>query len=117
MILLEAILLFIGLIIALVSLLKLESSKNIIAKRVLSISYIFLFLVSVVLIILKYEDTEESALKLFDSLNTIEKVISIQSDTLITILEKTDELKKRIDTIVTKTENAIIQREKSQKYF
>lgn len=117
MVLLEAILLLVGLIISLVTLIKLESSKKVLTKRVLSISYILLFIVSIILIIFKYEDTEESALQLFESLNNIEKVITTQSDTLITILGKTDELKKRIDTIVTKTENAIIQREQNQKIF
>jgi hypothetical protein len=114
MIFLEILLLLIGLIISFVSLIKLETKKNFIAKRILSISYIFLFLLSAILIIIKYEDTKKSGLELFDTLHNIEKVISMQSDTL---LNKTKELKQRLDKIVNKTEEAIIQREKSQKIF
>lgn len=117
MIVLESILLVIGLIISLVDLFKSDSNKNVIAKRILSVSYIVLFVSSILFIMVKYHKSEESGLKLFNTLNSIENLITIQKDSVVTILNKTTELKKRMDSIVTKTEKAIVQREKIKKYL
>ncbi len=99
------------------NLFKSDSNQKFNIKRVLSFSYITLLILSVVLIVLKYNDTEKSGLKLFESINTIEKVIEAQNDRIYAFLDSTEVLKKRMDNIINKTKEAIIQREKSQKIF
>lgn len=113
MILLEIFILLIGLIVASLSLTKQESTKRINTKKTLAILYILLFILSVILLGVKTDDSEKSGLKLFTTLNTIEK----QSDTLVTLLDSISTLKDKMDIIIKKTEAAIIQREKSQKIF
>lgn len=117
MILLEFIIIAIGLAISLMSLKKAKTNERNYPKRILSGSYISLCILSFILILMKSEDAEESGLKLFKSLNTIEKVITAQSDTLITLIDSINVIKRRVDNIVQKTEEAIIQREESQKIF
>ena len=117
MIILEFLILLIGLFIAFLSPPKQASKKKNNSKRGLGILYIVLCTISVILIIIKSEDAEESGLKLFNSLSTIEKVVTSQSDTLITLIDSINAIKGRMDNIVKKTEAAIIQREKSQQIF
>ena len=113
MIILESIILLIGLFISLLSLQKQDSKRKNTPKRVLAFSYITLFIVSIIVILIKSEDSTKSGLKLFNTLHNIEK----QSDTLVTLLDSISVLKNRMDIIFSKTEEAIIQREKSQKIF
>ncbi len=117
MIILEVIILLIGLSISLLSLPKKDSKRKNTSKRVLAFFYISLFIISIIVIIIKSQEVEESGLKLFKSLNSIEKVITTQSDTLITLIDSINAIKVRMDNIVRKTEEAIIQREQSQKIF
>ena len=113
MILLELIILIIGLLIALLSLTKSESERKNNSKRNLAILYLLLCVFSAVLLIIKSGDTNKSGLKLFNTLHNIEK----QSDTLFTLLDSISALKNKMDFIISKTEESIIQREQSQKIF
>ena len=84
MILLEFIILLIGLFISLLALTKSDSMGKKNSKKILAISYILLCILTIILISIKSDDAEDSGLKLF---NTLEKVITEQSDTLITLMD------------------------------
>ena len=112
MILLELIILIIGLLIALLSLTKSESERKNNSKRNLAILYLLLCVFSAVLLIIKSGDTNKSGLKLFNTLHNIEK----QSDTLVTLLDSISALKNKMDFIISKTEEAIIQRKRVRRY-
>ena len=72
MIILEFIILLIGFFISLLSLPKQDSKRKNTSKRVLAFFYISLFIVSIIVILIKSEDTDKSGLKLFNTLHTIE---------------------------------------------
>jgi hypothetical protein len=117
MILLELFIIVIGLAISLMSLKKVKPNETNSTKRILAVLYISLCILSFILIVIKSEDTEESGFKLFNSLNKLEKVITSQSDNLITLIDSINAIKGRMDNIVKKTEEAIVQREISQTIF
>ena len=117
MIFLEIFILLIGLIISFLSLIKQEPTKKINTKKILAISYIMLFILSVILLGVKTDDSEKSGLILFKAISTLEEDIIAQTDTLNSRLDSLSLLNKKMDDLVGKTEEAIIQREQNQKVF
>jgi len=117
MIVLEFILLLVGLIISVVTIIKTDIEKNPRLKKILAGLYLLVFVISVVVLLTNKSDENQSELKLFKSLGSINDSISIQSDSINLILGRTLELNKKLDSINIKTAEAINQREKSYKEF
>lgn len=117
MIYLELILLAIGFLISSITLSREEKKEKHKLKKVLACCYIFLFIISVVFAVVKYSSDKTSDNKLYNSLGDIEREINVQSDKLIALLGNTINLNQKLDSIASKTEIAIKQREKSLKVF
>jgi len=75
------------------------------------------FVISVIVLLTNKSDENQSELKLFKSLGSINDSISIQSDSINLILDRTLELNKKLESINIKTAEAINQREKSYEEF
>jgi hypothetical protein len=117
MIILEIVLLILGLIISIITLVRNDIKKNPLLKKGLSSLYILLCVVSIIILITKNSNDIKNNIKLFETLGEIETLVDIQSDSIRLVLEKTSRLNEKLDSINNKTEEAIIQREQSQKIF
>ena len=117
MIILEIILLLLGLIISIITLVRNDIEKNPLLKNGLSGLYILLCFVSIIILTSKNSNDTKNRIYLFETLGEIEVLVDIQSDSIKLVLEKTVSLSEKLDSINRKTEEAIIQREQSQKIF
>lgn len=117
MIYFEITLLLLGFTISIITLSREGKEEKRKLKKILSFAYVTFCLISIVLVTIKYTSSQKSDNKLFKSLGDIEGTINIQSDKLISLLDKTIDLNHKMDNIASKTEIAIKQREKSLKIF
>lgn len=116
MILLESIIIILGLAISLMSLKKAKKNIKYHPKRILAGLYISLCILSFILIVMKSEEAEGSGLRLFKTLNSIERIVTAQSDTLIALIDSISAMTNRMDTVVKKQKTLSFREKQHRKH-
>jgi hypothetical protein len=111
----EIILLFLGLVISLLNIFVKNTDKKPIAKNTLSVLYIFVCVLSIIVLFSNITTDKSNKLKLYTKLEGITKTVSFKSDSIIDILN--DTTNSKLDSITKRTSELIVQRERSQKVF